>query len=341
MAEKNNFHDGIMLRRGLRKFDTTLLSNDGGKYSPSIRRLRQNYLHDTKSFTGKLLASPTQSSLITKQLNKRTSGPQLSSRHHHQSSIDLLATSLKCDHCQKNEGLFQCCHCNQRLCIRCCNKHFKKVTAECEHLHELSDSLLTKIIHKKTDLEKQKQKTIEQCHKWRIDTINTINRAHKLMIQTIYDEYEILNNEYELFIQKEMSHINIDGNELIGMHEGNSSSLVLQPSSPMTTASSIKSIDTIKKRIETLTKQIDEEANFSLQVKLPILDINNNNLQVESHFGYNIKIINAPWQNEHSSYDISLNESEEISKKELPSDSQSPTSNTNDSCYSSSTEEMP
>ncbi|CAF1198909.1 unnamed protein product [Rotaria magnacalcarata] len=339
MAEKNNFYDGIMLRRGLSKFDTTLLSNDGGKYSPSIRRLRQNYLHDTKSFTGKLFASPTQSSLITKQLNKRTSDPQLSS-HHHQSSIDLFVTSLKCDHCQKNEGLFQCYHCSQRLCIRCCNKHYKQVTTECKHLHELSDSLLTKIIHKKTDLEKQKQNTIDQCHKWRIDTINTINKAHKLVIQTIYDEYEILNNEYELFIQKEISHINTDTNELIGKHEGNFSSLVLSPSSPMTTANSIKSIDTIKKRIETLTKQIDEEANFSLQVKLPIIDINNNNLQVESHFGDNIKIINAPWQNEDCSNVISLNESEEISKKELPSDSQSLKSNTNDSCYSSSMEEM-
>lgn len=39
MAEKSKLYDGIMLRRGLSKFDATLLSNDGGQYSPSIRRI--------------------------------------------------------------------------------------------------------------------------------------------------------------------------------------------------------------------------------------------------------------------------------------------------------------
>ncbi|CAF3391256.1 unnamed protein product [Rotaria sp. Silwood1] len=311
-----------MLRPGLNKFDASLLSNDGGKYSPSIRKLRQQHLHDTKCFTGKIFLSSTQSSSITKQFSKQTSDPQLSSSHHHQSSIDLMAISVKCDHCKKNEGLFQCCHCNQRLCIRCCNKHYKKVTTEFEHLHELSHCLLTKIIHKKADLEKQKDETIEQCHKWRIDTINTINEAHKLLMQTIYDEYEILNKEYELFIEKEMSNINSDKNELIRMKKGNIGSLLLSPSSTISTTNSIKSIDIIKKRVEKLTKHIDEIGNFSFQVKLPTFNINDN-FKVESHFGDHIRCTNAIVQIEDDNNDTLLTESEDVSKKEFSSDSQS------------------
>ncbi|CAF1176072.1 unnamed protein product [Rotaria sordida] len=312
-----------MLRRGLNKFDASLLSNDGGKYSPSIRKLRQHYLHDTKCLTDKIFLSPIQSSSVTKQFSKQTSDPQLSSSHHHyQSSIDLMATSVKCDHCQKHEGLFQCCHCNQRLCIRCCNKHYKKVTTEFEHLHELSHCLLMKIIHKKRDLEKQKDETIEQCHKWRIDTINIINEAHKLLIQTIYDEYEILNKEYELFIDKEMSNINSDKHELIRMKKGNLSSLLLSPSSKITTKNSIKSIDIIKKRIETLTKHINEIENFSFQVKLPTFDINDN-LIIESHFGDHIRSTNTTLQNEDYINNTSSIKSKEISKKEFSTDSQS------------------
>ncbi|CAF4564179.1 unnamed protein product [Rotaria sp. Silwood2] len=339
MAEKTKYFDRIMLRRGLSKFDASLLSNDGGKYSPSIRKLRQHYLHDTKRFSGKTFLSHAQPSSITKQFSKQTSDPQLSSsHHHHQSSIDLMATSVKCDYCQKNEGLFQCCHCNQRLCIRCCNKHYKKIIIEFEDLHELSHFLLTKIIHKKADLEKQKDETIEQCHKWRIDTINTINKTHKLLIQTIYDEYEILNKEYELFIEKEVLNINSDRNELIRMKKGNLGSLLLSPSSTIPATNSIKSIDIIKKRIETLTKQIDKIENFSFQVKLPTFDINEN-LKVESHLGDHIRSTNAILQNEDYNNETSLIESEEISKKEFSSDAQSINSlsqkcNTNDSSSS-------
>ncbi len=44
MTEKIKYFDRIMSRRGLGKFDRSLLSNDGGKYSPSIRRLVCNLL---------------------------------------------------------------------------------------------------------------------------------------------------------------------------------------------------------------------------------------------------------------------------------------------------------
>lgn len=39
MTEKAKYLDRILSRRNFNKFDTSLLSNDGGKYSPSIRRL--------------------------------------------------------------------------------------------------------------------------------------------------------------------------------------------------------------------------------------------------------------------------------------------------------------
>ncbi len=40
MTEKIKYFDRLMSKRDISKFDTTLLpSNDGGKYSPSIRRL--------------------------------------------------------------------------------------------------------------------------------------------------------------------------------------------------------------------------------------------------------------------------------------------------------------
>jgi hypothetical protein len=207
-----------------------------------------------------------------------------------------MSASLKCDDCQKNDGLFQCCHCNQRLCIRCCNKHYKKVSAELEYLHELSDHLLTKIIHIKTNLEKQKNETIEQCHKWRIDTINTINKAHTLIIQTIHDEYEILSKEYDLFVDKEMSYINIDKNELIRMKKRNLGSLLASPSSSITTDSN-KSMNTIKTRIERFTNNTDQLEKFSFQVKLPTFIIDDN-LRVESSFGDITRSTSATWQND-------------------------------------------
>jgi hypothetical protein len=213
----------------------------------------------------------------------------------YQSSIDLMASSLKCDDCQISDGLFQCCHCNQRLCIRCCNKHYKKVTVELERLHELSDRLVAKIVHTKNDLERQKNETLEQCHKWRVDTINTINRAHTLIVQTIHDEYETLGKEYELFVQKEMAHIHVDQNELMRMKKGNLGSILSSTSSTSTTDST-NSIDTIRKRIETFAKNIDETGKFLFQVKLPIFDIDDS-LRVESRFGDITRSTSATWQN--------------------------------------------
>jgi hypothetical protein len=210
---------------------------------------------------------------------------------HYQSSIDLMASSLKCDDCQTNDGLFQCCHCNQRLCIRCCNKHYKKVTIELERLHELSDRLVAKIIHTKNDLERQKNETLEQCHKWRMDTINTINKAHTLIVQTIHNEYETLGKEYELFVQKEMAYIHVDQNELMRMKKGNLGSLLSTPTTDTT-----NSIDTIRKRIETFAKNIDETGKFLFQVKLPTFDIDDN-LRVESRFGDITRSTSATWQN--------------------------------------------
>jgi hypothetical protein len=216
------------------------------------------------------------------------------------SPIDLIASSLKCDDCQKHDGLFQCCHCNQRLCIRCCNKHYKKVTIELERLHKLSDRVVTKIINTKNDLERQKNDTLEQCHKWRIDTINTINKAHTLIIQTIHDEYEIIVKEYELFLDKEMSHINIDKNEFIRMRKGNLSSLLSSASSSSSTIDSTNSIDTIKTCIETFDKHIDETGKISFQVKLSTVDIDDN-LTVESCFGGITRSTGITWKNEEIS----------------------------------------
>jgi hypothetical protein len=233
---------------------------------------------------------------------------------HYQSSIDLMASSLKCDDCQTNDGLFQCCHCNQRLCIRCCNKHYKKVTIELERLHELSDRLVAKIVHTKNDLERQKNETLEQCHKWRVDTINTINKAHTLIVQTIHDEYETLGKEYELFVQKEMAHIHIDQNELMRMKKGNLGSLLSTPSN--LTTDSTNSIDTIRKRIETFAKNIDETGKFSFQVKLPIFDIDDS-LRVESRFGDVTRSTSATWQNGNNMSSSLLNEESLIQDDEL------------------------
>lgn len=212
-----------------------------------------------------------------------------------QATLDLIDSSLKCDDCQTNAGLFQCCHCNQRLCIRCCNKHYKKVTIELERLHELSDRLMAKIVHTKNDLERQKNETLEQCHKWRVDTINTINKAHTLIVQTIHNEYEILGKEYELFVQKEMANLNIDQNELLRMKKGNLGSILTTPST--TASETVNSIDTVRKRIETFAKNIDEAGKFLFQVQLPDFDIDDR-LRVESRFGDVTRCTSATWQHE-------------------------------------------
>jgi hypothetical protein len=153
---------------------------------------------------------------------------------------------------------------------------------------------VAKIVHTKNDLERQKNETLEQCHKWRVDTINTINKAHTLIVQTIHDEYETLGKEYELFVQKEMAHIHVDQNELLRMKKGNLGSLLSTPSN--LTTDSTNSIDTIRKRIETFAKNIDETGKFSFQVKLPIFDIDDS-LRVESRFGDVTRSTSATWQN--------------------------------------------
>lgn len=249
--------------------------------------------------TSSTVAAEPSSGQVRERTRSITQSPSRSqmSPPHYQSSIDLMASSLKCDDCQTNDGLFQCCHCNQRLCIRCCNKHYKKVTIELERLHELSDRLVAKIVHTKNDLERQKNETLEQCHKWRVDTINTINKAHSLIVQTIHDEYETLGKEYELFVQKEMAHIHIDQNELMRMKKGNLGSLLSSSSSSSnSTTDSTNSIDTIRKRIETFAKHIDETGKFIFQVKLPTFDIDDS-LRVESRFGDITRSTSATWQN--------------------------------------------
>ncbi|CAF2534207.1 unnamed protein product [Rotaria sp. Silwood2] len=300
--------------RNLGGFYTSLPTDNRRTYSTPLRRHRQHYLHDTNFLTGKAFSSPLSSStqspstsiptVITESLSEQDcertesirKSPSCSkmSSPHYQSSIDLMASSLACDECQTNDGLFQCCHCNQRLCIRCCNKHYKNVTIELERLHELSDRLVAKIVHTKNDLERQKNETLEQCHKWRIDTINTINKAHTLIVQTIHDEYETLGKEYELFVQKEMQYIHMDQNELIRMRKGNLGSVLSASSN--STIDSANSIDTIRKRIETFAKNIDETGKFLFQVKLPKFDIDDN-LRVESRFGDVTRSTSATWQN--------------------------------------------
>jgi hypothetical protein len=238
------------------------------------------------------------------ELERSPSRSQLASSHR-QSSLDLMGSSLKCDDCQTNDGLFQCCHCNQRLCIRCCNKHYKKVTVELERLHELSDRLLAKIVHTKNDLERQKNETLEQCHKWRVDTINAINKAHTLIVQTIHNEYDLLGQEYEHFVQKEMVHLNVDQNELMRMKKGNLGSLL---SSPSSNSDSANPIETIRKRIETFARNIDETGKFSFQVQLPKFDIDDT-LRVESRFGDVTRCTSATWQNEEDRSFSSPNDS--------------------------------
>ena len=260
--------------------------------------------------------------------------------------MDLVAASLKCDDCQTNDGLFQCCHCNQRLCIRCCNKHYKKVTNELERLHELSDRLVAKIVHTKNDLERQKNETLEQCHKWRIDTINTINKAHTLIVQTIHDEYETLGKEYEIFVQKEMANIHVDQNELMRMKKGNLSSVISSAASNGSTHDTTNTIDTIRKRIETFAKNIDETGKFSFQVKLPPFDIDDR-LRVESRFGDVTRCTSATWQNgvDTSSSSSSFT-NDSMHKDDFQHHSQSnenhvASSNNNDDVINNETEQLP
>ncbi|CAF3412379.1 unnamed protein product [Rotaria socialis] len=355
-----NYLNRIRPRRSLGGYHTSLSLDNRRAYSISSRRLPQHYLYDTNSFTDKAVSSSPSSSVRspstpiptlvvelpsseqvreqTESITQTSSCSQMSSPHY-QSSIDLMASTLKCDDCQTHGGLFQCCHCNQRLCIRCCNKHYKNVTVELERLHELSDRLVAKIVHTKNDLERQKNETLEQCHKWRLDTINTINKAHTLIIQTIHDEYETLGKEYELFVQKEMQHIHIDQNELLRMRKGNLSSVLSSPSSssspsPSSCSSTIESknsIDTIRKRIEAFAKNIDETGKFLFQVKLPSFDIDDN-LRVESRFGDATRSTSATWQSggdllSSSLSDRSIQEDESLTDDVQSAETDIPSSN--------------
>lgn len=206
-------------------------------------------------------------------------------------------TLLKCDDCQKHDGLFQCCHCHQRLCIRCCNKHHKKVTVELEQLHTLTDRLKSKVLHIKNDLERQKNEALEQTHKWRLDTINIINRAHQLVIQTIHHEYEFLSKDYEDFVDKEMLHLNIDKNHLSRMKRDNVGSLISSLSVTPVENDSDHSIDAIRQRIEAFAKQIDETGKFSFQVILPNIEVHETP-KVESCFGDVTRSSTISWENE-------------------------------------------
>lgn len=209
----------------------------------------------------------------------------------------MASNLLKCDDCQKHDGLFQCCHCHQRLCIRCCNKHHKKVTIELEQLHTLTERLMSKVIHIKNDLERQKNEALEQCHKWRLDTINTINRAHQLTIQTIHHEYELLNKDYEDFVDKEMAHINIDKNHLSRMKRDNFGSLISSLSVTPVETDSNNSLDSIRQRIEAFAKQIDETGKFSFQAILPSIELHDTP-KIESRFGDITRCACISWENE-------------------------------------------
>ena len=142
------------------------------------------------------------------------------------------------------------------------------MTNELEYLNELTDRLLAKIFFIQTDLEKEKKLTIEQCQQWRIESINRINQAHALVIQTVQDEYEVLSKEYEGFVEKEMAQINV---ELLKIKKGNLGSLI---SSPTTTRKDARtSLDLIKERIETFAQQIEDRKKCSFEVNLPTYDI--------------------------------------------------------------------
>ncbi|CAF1121318.1 unnamed protein product [Adineta steineri] len=272
-----HYFDRTMPRNSLGGFYTSASSDNRGAYSLPSRRYVNSYSGHVRERSGSVPRSPSIS--------------QMSSPHY-QSSLDLVASSLKCDDCRTNDGLFQCCHCDQRLCIQCCNKHYKNITVELERLHELSDRLVAKILHAKNDLERQKNEALEQCHKWRVDTISTINKAHTLIVQTIHDEYETLGKEYESFVQKGMAHIHVDQHELMRMKKSNINSLLSSSSTDSTNA-----IDTIRKRIDTFAKTIDETGRFSFQVRLPTFYIDDN-LRVESRFGDVTRSTSATWKNE-------------------------------------------
>ncbi|CAF0819757.1 unnamed protein product [Didymodactylos carnosus] len=203
----------------------------------------------------------------------------------------------RCDDCSKNDGLFQCCHCNQRLCIRCCNKHYKSMTIELDRLQDMSERLIQKIYHTKNDLERQKNETIEQCHKWKCDTINTVNKAHTLIIQTIHNEYELLGKEYETYIQNEMKLIKMNKYELNRMRKGDLS-LISNDNNDNNDDNEINSnsIEIIRNRIETLAKHIDETGKLHFEVKLPVFDIDDT-LRVESSFGDSTRTTSATWNN--------------------------------------------
>ncbi|CAF1143784.1 unnamed protein product [Didymodactylos carnosus] len=285
---------------------------DNGYYS------RQHYLYDPKYTFLASKPSIYSSAGINTAVNRnrassttRTSAPRPHSSYSSskqplnstRSSLDIMSappTSSppnRCDDCSANDGLFQCCHCNQRLCIRCCNKHYKSMTVELERLHDMSERLIQKIYQTKNDLERQKNETIEQCHKWKCDTINTVNKAHALIIQTIYDEYEQLGKEYETYAQNEMKLIKVNKYELNRMRKGDLGLISNDnDSSGDGDETNINPIEIIRNRIETLAKHIDETGTLHFEVKLPKFDIDDT-LRVESSFGDSTRTTSATWNN--------------------------------------------
>ena len=149
---------------------------------------------------------------------------------------------------------------------------------------------MTKIVRTKSDLERKKNEIIEQCHQWRIDTMNSINRAHTLIIQTIHHEYELLSKEYELFVDQEMVLINIDRRELSRMKKKGTLGSLLSTLSSNTNLS--QSFGTIKARIEAVADRIDRTGLRYFNVHLPAFHIDET-LRVESQLGDTVRSTSA------------------------------------------------
>ncbi|CAF1679206.1 unnamed protein product [Adineta ricciae] len=93
-----------------------------------------------------------------------------------------------------------------------------------------------------------------------------------------------------------MAHIHVDQNELMRMKKSNLGSL-LSTSTSSSTNDSPNAIDTIRKRIETFAKTVDETGRFSFQVRLPTFYIDDS-LRVESRFGDVTRSTSATWKND-------------------------------------------
>ncbi len=133
-----------------------------------------------------------------------------------------------------------------------------------------------------------------------------------MIIQTIQDEYEILSREYEDFVEKEMSKINI---ELLKIKQTNLGSLISSSTTTMRKDSKT-SMDLIKERIEAFAKQIEDKRKCSFQLKLPIFDIDDN-LRVESSFGKSRRSTSVISNDEHTETSKMVNTKINKTKKNL------------------------